>query len=183
MKKVLSGLLVLFVLAGCTAANIAGNWKSPSAESQGNGTFATRDFKITAAEWQITYTLYLDKEMRMPVFAFRGTGPYTVGNGSAAVKGAYDATFVFAKKYFTLLTDNAGVAAKFGFAAAKKGEELDITGTGISFLTSVKAYDREYDLVKLEGDKLYLGARPTDGSGMNVEANRPKTLATPLIKY
>jgi len=42
--------------------------------------------------------------------------------------------------------------------------------------------DTEYDIVKVEGDKLYYGARPSDGSGLDKPEKRPTALQVPLIR-
>lgn len=81
----------------------------------------------------------------------------------------------------TLLTDNAEIIKNFGLTSCnlQKGIEKNITETGCSFLPSKTAYGQEYDLVKLVGQKLYLGARSNDMSSIE---KRPIALGAPLLK-
>ncbi len=53
------------------APDTAGVWKSVSSEDAGNGAWATREFTMMGKDWQVVYSCYLDKDMNMPVFAFR----------------------------------------------------------------------------------------------------------------
>jgi hypothetical protein len=49
------------------------------------------------------------------------------------------------------------------------------------FLTPVNDCPQEYDLVRIDGNNLQLGARPADRN-MCSEEKRPKSLSLPLIK-
>ncbi|CAN5857227.1 hypothetical protein BH24ACI1_BH24ACI1_18780 [soil metagenome] len=89
----------------------------------------------------------------------------------------------FNKKNLTLLTDEISVIRRFNLADCNliKGKEKDILDTGCSFLTPVNDCPQEYDLVRIDGNNLQLGARPADRN-MCSEEKRPKSLSLPLIK-
>ncbi len=62
------------------------------------------------------------------------------------------------------------------------GVEQDVSDTGCLTLgLDLKNKATEYDIVKREGDKLYYGARPTDGSGLDSVEKRPTALQVPLV--
>ena len=162
---------------------LLGTWTSPTAESIGNNIYTTREFKFTKDGWRIEAVFYGDKEMQQPLFSFLGEGIYTLGNSSTVVPEAINAVFSFNKKNLTLLTDEISVIRRFNFAGCNltKGKEKDISDTGCSFLTPVNDCPQEYDLVRIDGNNLQLGARPADRN-MCSEEKRPKSLSLPLIK-
>ncbi len=170
------------VAMGGTGPDISGSWQSEKAENAGNGSFGWREFDITDDSWEVRFTMYGDEGKTLPVFRFRGVGPYEIQAASAVVAGANDAIFRFSHKYVTLLTDHAETIAKLGFSACglEPGVEMDISDTGCSFLVSVQACAQEYDLVKVENGRFYLGARPADGN-MCTEERRPTSLNLPLV--
>lgn len=190
-KMMLSSLFVVsvvFTLSSMSwsqqpAVDIQGHWQSEQPEASGTGTFGWREFNISEKEWEVIFTMYLDKEKTLPVFTFRAVGTYEIQDKSAAVEGASNAIFHFTKKFVTLQTDNAEAIKNFGFDACglTKGVEKEISEAGCSFLTSVKACGQEYDLTKIADGKFFLGARPADGN-MCTEDRRPTALNLPLVK-
>lgn len=186
MKKTLLTLTIIAATAlsaPAQAKGLNGNWASEKPEDAGNKTFSTREFSFDGDRWDVKFTLFLDEAKTMPVFLFKGVGSYSVAAKSRKVKGAREAIFRFDKKFVTLLTDNADLVNNFGFAGCnlKKGNEQDITETGCSFLVSKTACGQEYDLVKMAGRKLFLGARPADGNMCSVD-KRPIALGHALVK-
>lgn len=165
------------------APDISGVWKSVSAEDMGNGAWATREFTMKGGDWQVVTTFYLDKDMKMPVFAFRAVGPYEITAASSKVDGAHEATFHFTKKFLTVLMDSEEVLKAFGFdpSGYVKGNETDISANGASFLKSVADYPLEYDLVELKDGRLSLGSRPADNDLSTVE-KRPMKVGPPLSR-
>ncbi len=174
------------VLASCgkSKPDISGNWKSETTEALGNGTFGNRVFEMADSTWQVQFTLYLDSAASMPVFRFRATGNYELGNPSGVVKEATEALFRFDHKYVTLLTTDSSLITNLGFTncALTPDQEKDITDTGCSFLESKSACAQEYDLVSLRTGKLFLGSRPEAGKNICREEDRPVTLGAPLVK-
>jgi hypothetical protein len=160
---------------------LTGAWKSPAAESIGGGTFTTREFKFTRDRWQVEAMFYGDKEMRQPLFSFVAEGPYTLGIASSVAPGATNVVFSFDKKSLTLLTDDAATINRFKLDSCNlvKGASTDISATGCSFFTSIAACGQEYDLVKIDGDSLRLGARPADRN-MCREDKCPTALGLPV---
>jgi kynurenine formamidase len=163
--------------------SLTGTWKSASSESVGSFGYRTREFTFSGGRWRIEVLFYDDAKMSKPLFSFVGEGPYELGANSTAVPGASNAVFRFDKKSLTLLTDNADAITRFGFAACelKKGLTKDISVSGCANFTSVAVCGQEYDLVKFEGKRLWLGARPADGN-MCTENKRPQSLGAPTLR-
>jgi hypothetical protein len=191
MKKTLLTLAIVAIAtlgapaqAKSTPAKGAnGNWVSAKADDAGNNTFSFREFSFDGDNWNVKYTLYLDQAKTQPVFIFRGIGTYSVTGKSKKVKGAGEALFLFDKKTLTLLTDNADLINNLGFANCnlQKGVERDISETGCSFVAPLAVCNREYDLVKVAGKKLFLGARPADNNMCTLD-KRPVALGDTLIR-
>jgi len=64
-------------LLSVTREQLLGTWTSPTAESIGNNTYTTREFKFTKDGWRIEAVFYGDKEMQQPLFSSLGEGTYT----------------------------------------------------------------------------------------------------------
>ncbi|MBF0336231.1 MAG: hypothetical protein HQL05_00215 [Nitrospirae bacterium] len=160
-------------------------WGSKGAEDQGNGTFARREFTFFENTWSLYFTLYLDAELKSPVFRFHAEGFFEVDSPSSVVEGAYNAMFGFQKKTLTLRTSDEKIINSFGFGGCglQLEVEKDISDTGCSFFKSVKDYEEEYDLLCLDKTRkvLYLGARPADND-MSTKAKRPTALGYPLLR-
>jgi hypothetical protein len=158
----------------------AGHWKSEAAEDMGNGSFCTRDFTFNGKHWALTFTIYGDKELKMPLVALDFEGPWAPGKASTKVAGAREATFDFTSKKVTLKAD---VAKNFGMdgCGLELNKAKDVSRTGCSFVPAVEKYGREFDLLKVDGAGMWLGARPADGN-MGSEDKRPTALGAKLVK-
>lgn len=188
LKQVIMASIALagfIALSQCKKDNdqLDGTYVSEKSENLGNGTFGYREFVFNDDQWELKFTLYFDSLRTKPVFRFRAKGPYSVQGASSKVTGADNALFTFDKKYVTLLSSDAAVATGFGFTACnlQVNTEKDITDSGCSFLVSKSACGQEYDLLKKDGDKLFLGARPATGD-MCAEDRRPTALGAALVK-
>ncbi len=124
----------------------------------------------------------MDKQTKIPVFTFRGIGDYKYENQSQNLKNTANYIFGFDKKFMTLKTTDSLVVKNFGLTALAFEKETDVTKDGISFIESKLACDKEFDIVSIKNDTLYLGARPEQGKNICQEAARPKSYGKPLIK-
>lgn len=146
------------------------------------------DFKIAKDIWAVDYTVYGDVKGTSPFVTVHIEGPYEIGEPSSVVAGAFDARFGITRK--TLLPHHAAAAAFLNGAGGKvqgfkAGEALDITATGFAPFGQypVSQVNADYDLVMLDGDKLYFGERPADND-MGTPAKRPRSLAKVYsVKY
>ncbi len=163
---------------------LTGFWVSEGAEDLGNGTFGTRELAINDGVWDMLFTLYTDKELTKPVFTTEFQGTYELqGASSSLLPGARNAVFRFSHKFLTPLTDDAGVLAEMAMdtCGLVTNEESDISETGCSFIPSVKTCGQEYDIVKVESGKLWLGERPVDNN-LCTEDRRPAVFGVPLMQ-
>lgn len=185
MNHLVAAVLTVASLASAATPDLrkaaTGRWKSEAAEDMGNGAFCARDFTFSEQKWQLTFTIFADKELKTPLVALDFEGPWEPGKASEKVPGASDATFNFTSKKVTL---KAKDAAK-GFGMEGCGLELDkakdVSKTGCSFVASVEKYGQEFDLLKVEGAAMWLGARPADGN-MGSKDKRPTALGARLVK-
>jgi hypothetical protein len=124
----------------------------------------------------------MDKLAQKPIFTFRGIGGYAYQNQSDTLKNGANYIFYFDKKFMTLKTTDTLVAKNFGLATLVFNKETDVTKDGISFIESKSACDKEYDIVTIKNDTLFLGTRPEQGKNICEEIDRPKSYGMPLIK-
>jgi hypothetical protein len=185
MKKYIILFSILFFLS-CKQKptfkkEILGNWKSVSVENM-NGTYGFREFSFDDKKWEVKFTLFTDEQMKNPVFTFKGIGSYNYQDQSKNLQNTANYIFGFDKKFMTLKTTDTLVAKNFGLSALVLNQETDVTKDGISFIESKSACDKEFDLVSIKNDTLFLGKRPEQGKNLCQEANRPKSYGLPLIR-
>lgn len=168
---------VLVAAHAPTTANLTGEWRSAAPEPMG-AFHAVRDFVFTPGQWAMVFRAYADAEARKPLFTLRIDGPYVVGGASTQVSGASEVTFQYAHRYVTAdSADGVAMFAKMG-CTLRVGDETDVSLQGCGFVPSMLQAGVEYDLLKLEGDKLYFGDRSGDLS----KARPQKLGAQPVTK-
>jgi hypothetical protein len=164
-----------------TGADLVGVWSSTGCEAydDGNGgqNYLTRSFSLTDSRWSLDLTIYGDPDCTYGLFSSAIEGPYTLG-GAASVEGATNGDFGFTTNVWTpLVEDLATVFEQSGCASGawEVGVGQDVTETGcIGVAHPIAECPVEFDIVKVEGDDLYFGARVTD---MCQESGRPTALA------
>lgn len=168
--------------AALTGQELSGNWISSACEAYPNGqggyNYLTRDFTLTDKSWTLDLDLFGDEACSYPLFSAHIEGPYTLGGLSEKVEGATEGQFGIVKNDWT--AHDASMAEVFGQAGCgtgtwEVGEAQDVTKTGcIGVAHVVEECPEEFDIVAVEGDKLFFGERITD---MCSEAGRPAALA------
>lgn len=171
-----------------------GHWTSPTVEtrpgSDGSPLYVKRDF-VNGPQRSVAWLFfYRDPEGTQRALTIHLEGPYTIGQPSSAVPGAFEADFHFdvvkltAHNEFFLTLLNSAAAGSCGNEPFQLDVEQDVTETHGCLPLGLNLINRgsEYDLVKVEGDRLYYGARPGDGSGLDRPEKRPTTLQVPLAR-
>jgi hypothetical protein len=154
-------------------------------ERDGRRTGSRSVFAIFDREWGIAFTQYADAACQERVLTATLRGTYEPDAASARVAGAVDVTFRFTRKglavYDPALLDrlNAGAC---GDRRWVRGIEQDVSATGCLSIESVPACAQEYDLVRVDGDRLYLGERPPPGTNICAEGRRPTRLRTEPLR-
>lgn len=165
-------------------AQLAGTYRSTSAEDWGRGSFGTREFGFDNGRWTLKFTLALDPQMKHPVFEFRTQGQYFVGTASKTVPGAFDALFTEDAKYVTLRTPDPQLATAFGLAGCGLAADVekDISSEGCALWKSVAACGVDHDLLALDDrGGLRFGVRPPDND-MCTAGRRPAALLPAVVK-
>ncbi len=178
----------LLVVVLSAAPAIEGTWSSPACESTPDGSMHfTRTFKIDKGAWAIDFSTYGDAACKEKMVTVDIDGPYKLEKPSPKVKGATEAQFLFTRRKATPKSEGAAKwlssVKACGKADWKAGESVDIDASGCPQLG---AYPKaqcagEFDLVKVEGDQLFFGARPADGNLCSKE-KRPAQLGAPVKK-
>jgi hypothetical protein len=179
MKTLLAAVLFTSLTA-FAAPDVKGHWKSAGAEDMGNGSFSTREFTLTNTTWELAFTIYADKELKVPLVAMNFSGGWKTTGASKSVPGASEALFEFKKKTVTLHAKDAAKGFGMDGCGLTVGIPLDVSKNGCSFVTPVATYGKEFDLLKRDGEQLFFGARPADGN-MGSEDKRPTALGAPLM--
>jgi hypothetical protein len=170
--------------------SIIGKWESIGNEVRpnpwGGKYFLRRYFNNTESHAHGTLIFYTDDSYTDKNIAVEVIGPYHFIRPSVVVKGATETDFEFSKIAVTphaqAMVDmlNGSPAPYLKPWQANVRQEVSTAGQGI--MGMVIGEYKEYDLTKVEGDLLYYGERPADGSAPDAENKRASSLQAPLKK-
>jgi hypothetical protein len=172
-----------------TAISIAGIWESERCDVQdrnGRKTSSKSIFVFLDGEWALELTQYSDPACTTPALRAFFLGRYRITGPSSAPAGAHQATFGFSVKRLTLYDDGLLAQANRGGCGTRtwtRGREEDVSSTGCLWVVPISACPEEFDLVKLEGERLLLGERPAAGTDLCHTDRRAGTLRSlPLVR-
>jgi hypothetical protein len=181
----------MLAVAGAHAGDVAGRGElerlngvyASDAPEPWYGGWGTRTFTFADGRWSLDFVHALDERMEKRTFRFRTGGPYRIGPASAAVPGAFEADFDETVKLVTLLTDDAGLAARFGFAPCGlvPGQEADVSVSGCASWKPVAVCGTDHDLLALDARGLHFGVRPRDNDMCSPD-KRPTALLQPVVR-
>lgn len=194
LKNLLTNTLLPALLALVTACDggddgeetpdISGRWLSacmPSPQADGSTQSIRLDFALTQSDWTLDYVTHGDDACTVPVVTVAIAGPYTLEQESAEVEGAWEARFGFTSKTIRPevdgLRDYLNSLEGCGSAEFVTGEAQDVYASGCPAFGQYprSSCEADFDLVKLDGDALYFGARPADND-MCTPEKRPTTI-------
>ncbi len=171
-----------------TAISITGKWESTGNEVRpnpwGGKYFLRRYFHNTSTEAHGTLVFYTDETYTDKNITVEVIGPYQFLQPSETIAGAIETDFAFSKIAVTphsqAMVDmlNGSVAEYLKTWEPDIRQEVSIPGQGI--MGMVIGEYKEYDVTKVDGDLLYYGERPADGSAPDSVAKRAKALQVPL---
>ncbi|MFT3837564.1 MAG: hypothetical protein QM723_11265 [Myxococcaceae bacterium] len=183
------GLVVAVLLAAAPSAKqLEGVWSSEGGcesapDGQGGTMHFRRTFTFDKAGWKIDFSTYGDAQCSSAaqMVSVEIDGAYKVLGPSKNALGANEAVFGFAHRKATAKSDGAAgwlnSVKACGLSDWKAGQARDIDQSGcpqLGALPKAQCPNGEYDLLKLDGDKLFFGDRG-DGN-LCSEAKRPKQL-------
>jgi len=164
-----------------TLPDIRGSWASAACEqirSDEGVSRVRRSMRLDDASWRLTIDFFGDEGCATELFSLEIEGPYDIGPKSMTLLDATTARFELRK--LTLTPRSSAAAAAFtaagcGAGAWQVGEGQEVTERGCLDLTpTVESCPVEYDIVKVEGDRLYFGDR---SKGMCVFERYPDAFA------
>jgi hypothetical protein len=172
-----------------TATSIAGIWETERCivqERNGVRTSSRSTFAFLDTEWALEFTQYADAACETPSVRAFFQGRYRIAERSSTVPGAYHANFGFSVKRLALYDDELLTQANreaCGKRTWARGREEDVSSTGCLWVVPVSACPQEFDLVKVDGDQLFLGERPAAGQDLCREDRRARALRSlPLVR-
>jgi len=191
-NTILTTLLTLASASGCdsgddseAAPDIAGRWLSdcmPSPQADGSTQYIRLDFALTDADWALDYVTHGDDACTSPLVTVAIAGSYTLEQPAAEVEGAWEARFGFTTKTIRPevdgLRDYLNSLDGCGSADFQTGVAQDVYAAGCPAFGQYprSSCEADFDLVKLDGDALYFGARPADNNMCSAE-KRPTALS------
>ena len=170
------------------AQDLVGDWSSESCEAypdgQGNTNYLTRTFTLTETDWDLSFTVFGDEACSFPLFSSNVGGPFVLQTLSSNVDGATEGTFELDYNDWTAHADDIVTALEqsgCGTGEWSVGVTQDVTETGCFGVAKPKSdCAAEYDIVSIDGDKLFFGERITN---MCAPEGRPTALTSyPVIR-
>jgi hypothetical protein len=160
---------------------VVGFWESEMCVVQdrdGDRTSSKSTFVFLGREWALEFVQFADDRCARPTMKAFLTGQYQITEPSSVVPSAHDATFGFSHKAVTLYAQSLLAEANrvCGGRVWKQGEPQDVTSTGCLWVTPVSACPQEFDLVKVDGNRLFLGERPQPGQNLCSKERRARKL-------
>lgn len=175
-----------------------GNWESiavemrPSSAKNVDGTlkpfYLIREFVFLPNDkFELIVTNFADPYGKVPLAKMEIKGHTDWKGEHPIAAGAQKVDFIADEVYDVtpLLQGFADVLNQYtkGFKEWKVGETQNILGNAFApfGLTEGQIF-KEYDLIYLHNDSMFLGARNVDGRGFDTEANRPTNLQIPMSR-
>ena len=167
--------------AALVAQDLVGEWGSESCEAypdgQGNTNYVTRTFTLTQTDWDLNFTVFGDDACSFPLFSSNVGGSFGLQTLSSNVEGATEGTFELEYNDWTAHADNIVTAFEQSGCGTDEwsvGVAQDVTETGcFGVAKPTSDCSAEYDIVSIDGDKLFFGERITN---MCAPEGRPAAL-------
>ncbi len=166
--------------AAPSTPSVTGTWRTGCSPQTNNGqtTYSTSEISEKAGVPRFTYTVFADPACTTKFLSIGNENRRTVGKPVAGVAGAFELDVAFQKLF--AVAHSPAAAAQLRSASCGTGDfvvdqEKDVSQTGCLFFQPISACGFDYDIVKMDGDKLYNGVRSGDQC---VVAGRPKALNT-----
>ena len=164
-----------------TPSELVGTWQSDCIDT-GNGHIQLT-FHLTESTWELDYDAFGDDICAAGFMTVNIQGPYELG-AAAAEEGAREGSFHFGERQVTPHME-AAVEMLSGACAGtvySVDESTDLAeGCANLGLYPLSECPTDFDIIKLDGETLYFGARPADNN-MCSEDKRPTALGLPLAK-
>lgn len=168
-----------------TAPSLVGRWISdctPSPQADGSTQYFRLDFDLDATDWTLDYVVHGDAACEVPLVTVHIEGPYALERPSESVAGAWEARFGFERKTIRPevdgLRDFLNSLEGCGTTDFETGVAQDVYASGCPGFGQYPeaSCEADYDLVRLDGDSLFFGARPADND-MCTAAKRPTAVS------
>ena len=175
-----------------------GNWESiateirPSSAKNPDGTlkpfYLNRKFIFLPADkFELTVTSYADPNGKVPLTKMEIKGHIEWKGEHPIALGAQKVDFIADEAYTVtpLLQGFADILNQYtkDFNQWKVGETQSILGKAFAPFGLVEGQIfKEYDLIYLNNDMMFWGARNVDGRGFDTNENRPTNLQIPMIR-
>lgn len=165
---------------GTQAPDLSGTWITDctAQTSQGMTFYNTLEISDATGVPRFTATTYADPACKTRLFALANQSRRTVGAELPSLPGAFELTIDFEKLFAVAYEPMAALTLAMsgcGSGAFTVGEEKDVSATGCLFFQPIAKCAQDYDIVKIDGDKLYNGVR---AGNQCVPAGRPTALNT-----
>lgn len=144
--------------------DLKGNWHSPVIETienpDGSVMYIRREAVFVDDNWDIFIRAFLNEDGKKPFFTIHAKGNYIIGEESDNLNGAVTVDFNNRARYITAhqkaLVDMLNETGPFDEDWILNLER-DVSTKGCILVPSIETCPVEYDVVKIQEEKLYFG--------------------------
>ena len=185
------GVITIIAQDDITTQNdLLGEWNSIACEWRPNSQYLERHLTFEEDLWFGVFSNYADPACETATLLFYIEGNYTLGASrpdiaDGVIEGEFSISIIrlTPQEQGTLDFLNSSDDGDCGVMPWEMTIEQDITETGCSLLgVDLSNPLTEYEVVLVQDDYLFFGARPVDGSGINAPELRPTALQVPLYR-
>lgn len=143
--------------------DLKGKWQSTKIETienpDGSVMHIKREALFVDDNWDIFIMAFLDDEGKIPLFTIHAKGSYILGEESADLTGAVVVDFNNKARYVTL--HHQSILDMLNETTIEEDwildQEYDVSSKGCLLVPSIKTCPVEYDVVKIQENKIYFG--------------------------
>ena len=143
--------------------DLKGKWQSTKIETienpDGSVMYIKREALFVDDNWDIFILAFLDDEGKKPLFTIHARGSYILGEESADLTGAVAVDFNNKARYVT--PHHQSMVDMLNETSIEEewilDKEYDVSSKGCLLVPSIKTCPVEYDVVKIQENKIYFG--------------------------
>jgi hypothetical protein len=172
-----------------TRPTLDGKWHSESIESipagDGRTHYLLRGFEFSGTSWHVQFTIFEDRALTTLLISGENSGDYVIAPLVDADLGGSPVEFRFHERTLTPFVRSVAdmlTSAGCGTHKWRIGETQSVFDTGCMpfHIFPRKQCDREFNRVKLQAHRLFLGAAAADGF-MCSSARRPQAVSADAL--
>lgn len=161
---------------------LSGNWINPLTQGFRDKHYYKNELRFSGSRFEWIQRFYGDSEQKNTLFVVRSEGGYTLEDNPQR-SGEFFINFQVRNRHITWLAKNLRLQREFNFQSCglRYKKEVTVSDEGCGFVADVGNCSIQYDILKKEGNQIYLGFLSPEAKNCEA-AMRPSVFGEPLKK-